>query len=169
MKRSALINQSNVNLQGKWKSIPYVGLRKSHSDHQCSIKATLKPYQLEGLFLLWLRENGVGGTILGEKTGLGKTLQVLGFFQHIKESRKPSLQNSAPFLVVCSLSVVDSWISEVSNWASNLSVLEYHGTLEERRVEKAIIAHQRRSSPQCLPGIVVTRYDTVMLDVVLFR
>lgn len=101
--------------------------------------------------------------------GLGKTLQILALFQHLHESNKFSLQNSAPFLVVCPLSVIDSWISEVSKWAPNLTILKYHGTQEDRRTLKAIIARQRRNRSGDLPDVVVTSYDTVVFDVVWFR
>ncbi|PLN86017.1 Clavaminate synthase-like protein [Aspergillus taichungensis] len=50
------------------------------------LRGQLKPYQLDGLsFLLYLRENGIGG-ILGDEMGLGKTIQTLALFQHIKEN-----------------------------------------------------------------------------------
>ncbi|KAL4968705.1 putative oxidoreductase, 2OG-Fe(II) oxygenase family [Aspergillus stella-maris] len=51
-----------------------------------SIRATLKPYQLDGVsWLLDLQHNGVGG-ILADDMGLGKTLQALSLLQYTKNN-----------------------------------------------------------------------------------
>ncbi|KAL5338644.1 hypothetical protein BJX70DRAFT_388516 [Aspergillus crustosus] len=58
------------------------------------IRATLKPYQLEGLsWLLYLRNNGIGG-ILADDMGLGKTLQTLSLFQYLKDHEAPGDQKT---------------------------------------------------------------------------
>ncbi|KAL4821390.1 hypothetical protein BDW67DRAFT_172191 [Aspergillus spinulosporus] len=50
------------------------------------IRATLKPYQLEGLStMIYWRNNGIGG-ILADDMGLGKTLQTLSLFQYVKDN-----------------------------------------------------------------------------------
>ncbi|KAL5002039.1 hypothetical protein BDV10DRAFT_202936 [Aspergillus recurvatus] len=50
------------------------------------IKATLKPYQLEGLSrMVYWRNNGIGG-ILADDMGLGKTRQALSLFRYVKDS-----------------------------------------------------------------------------------
>ncbi|KAL6233027.1 hypothetical protein BDW75DRAFT_232321 [Aspergillus navahoensis] len=50
------------------------------------IRATLKPYQLEGLSrMVYWRNNGIGG-ILADDMGLGKTIQALSLFQYVKMS-----------------------------------------------------------------------------------
>lgn len=92
------------------------------------IKATMKPYQLSGLsFMLYLHRNGLSG-ILGDEMGLGKTLQTLSLFQYLKENDpKVSGGQTRPFLVICPLSVLSSWMAEARKWAPGLKVLRFHG------------------------------------------
>lgn len=73
--------------------------------------------------------------------GLGKTIQTLALFQYVKE--KEGVQ-SAPFLVVCPLSVMDTWVTEISKWTPDLTLVKYHGPLEQREGIKASIARCRR-------------------------
>jgi SWI/SNF-related matrix-associated actin-dependent regulator of chromatin subfamily A member 5 len=104
----------------------------------------MKPYQLLGLsFLVWLHNNGVSG-ILGDEMGLGKTLQTLSLFQHLKEeaTSAPGDQHR-PFLVVCPLSVLSSWMAEARKWTPGLRVLRFHGSVNERnRLKKIAMGEQ---------------------------
>lgn len=103
-------------------------------DQPKGITATMKPYQLAGLsFLIYLHKNGLSG-ILGDEMGLGKTLQTLSLFQHLKENDPPSPSRGErrPFLVVCPLSVLSSWMAEIARWAPQLKAIRLHGSLNER-------------------------------------
>lgn len=94
----------------------------------------MKPYQLSGLsFLVYLHRNGLSG-ILGDEMGLGKTLQTLSLFQYLKEHDPPSASKieRRPFLVVCPLSVLSSWMAEASRWVPELKVMRFHGPVKER-------------------------------------
>ena len=94
----------------------------------------MKPYQLLGLsFLVYLHKNGLSG-ILGDEMGLGKTLQTLSLIQYLKENRKLSTSSDElrPFLVVCPLSVLSSWMAESRRWTPDLKVLRFHGSVHER-------------------------------------
>ncbi len=105
-----------------------------------SVMATMKPYQLAGLsFLVYLHKNGLSG-ILGDEMGLGKTLQTLSLFQYLKEDRlfPDSHAEPRPFLVVCPLSVLSSWISEARRWTPDLKVLRFHGPIHERNRLKRV-------------------------------
>lgn len=104
--------------------------------------------------------------ILADEMGLGKTLQTLSLFQHVRETSYLVCVN-APFLVICLLSVIDSWVSEAFKWAPMLSVLKYNGTQDERTGIKRRIANQRRF--KTTPDLVVSSYDTVMSDMTWFR
>ncbi|KAI9821510.1 MAG: hypothetical protein M1826_000632 [Phylliscum demangeonii] len=107
---------------------PYVLIERQPE----GIKATMKPYQLSGLsFLLYLQRNGLSG-ILGDEMGLGKTLQTLSLFQYLKEHNASAIKETRPFLVVCPLSVLSSWMAEARRWAPGLRVLRFHGPAEER-------------------------------------
>ena len=68
----------------------------------------LKPYQVAGvkwLASLWC--NGING-ILADQMGLGKTVQTLGLFAHLR-GRKVF----GPFLVVAPLSTLPNWVNEI--------------------------------------------------------
>ncbi|KAF2750328.1 hypothetical protein M011DRAFT_465097 [Sporormia fimetaria CBS 119925] len=110
--------------------VEYKELKQPHG-----VTATLKPYQLSGLsFLLYLHDNGFSG-ILGDEMGLGKTLQTLSLFQYLEERDQEAGMKSEvlrPYLVVCPLSVLNSWVAEAHRWVPDLKVLRFHGTVEER-------------------------------------
>ncbi|KAG8527568.1 uncharacterized protein KY384_007721 [Bacidia gigantensis] len=110
-------------------SVPYQVINKQPT----GVKATMKPYQLLGLsFLVYLYRNGVGG-VLGDEMGLGKTLQTLALFSYLKEHTQQSQSGqSRPSLVVCPLSVLNSWISEARKWTPDMKVLRFHGPRHER-------------------------------------
>ncbi|KAH7089254.1 SNF2 family N-terminal domain-containing protein [Paraphoma chrysanthemicola] len=99
------------------------------------VTATMKPYQLSGLsYLVHLYRNGFSG-ILGDEMGLGKTLQTLSLFQYLEElDRKNGVvsEENRPYLVICPLSVLNSWVNEAQRWVPELKVLRFHGAMGER-------------------------------------
>ncbi|MGH8031453.1 MAG: DEAD/DEAH box helicase, partial [Luteimonas sp.] len=87
------------------------------------LRATPRPYQLEGLrWLRFLADAGLGG-ILADDMGLGKTLQVLMHLQAEKTRRR--LPHAA--LVVCPTSVVGNWCEQAARYTPKLRVLVLHG------------------------------------------
>jgi SNF2 family DNA or RNA helicase len=106
------------------------------------VTATMKPYQLSGLsFLVYLHNNGFSG-ILGDEMGLGKTLQTLSLFQYLEEEDQKAgaiSEELRPYLVVCPLSVLNSWVSEAQRWVPQLNVLRFHGTVNERDRLKRVV------------------------------
>ncbi|KAK4989749.1 hypothetical protein LTR66_006989 [Elasticomyces elasticus] len=101
------------------------------------IKANMKPYQLEGLsWLVYMYKNGMSA-ILGDEMGLGKTLQTLSLFSYLEE-HNPVVGENRPYLVVCPLSVLSSWVAEAQKWAPHLKVLRFHGPPVERNKLKDI-------------------------------
>ncbi|KAJ5042494.1 uncharacterized protein L3040_005038 [Drepanopeziza brunnea f. sp. 'multigermtubi'] len=108
------------------------------------IIATMKPYQLSGLsFMMYLHHNGLSG-ILGDEMGLGKTLQTISLIQYLKENdpKQGMGRLQRPFLVVCPLSVLSSWMSEVKKWAPGLKAIRFHGPAHERQRLKKIVVGQ---------------------------
>ncbi|KAF2733683.1 ISWI chromatin-remodeling complex ATPase ISW2 [Polyplosphaeria fusca] len=105
------------------------------------VTATMKPYQLSGLsYLVYLYNNGFSG-VLGDEMGLGKTLQTLSLFQYLEEQDKKdgsSSEELRPYLVVCPLSVLNSWVNEAQRWVPELKILRFHGALKERNRLKRI-------------------------------
>lgn len=82
------------------------------------VRALLRPYQLAGLeWLTWLADNGVGG-ILADDMGLGKTLQALAWI---------AADHSGPTLVVCPLTLVDTWARQAAQFTPALRVTAFHG------------------------------------------
>ncbi|KAG9247697.1 SNF2 family N-terminal domain-containing protein [Calycina marina] len=139
------------------------------------IKAVMKPYQLSGLsFMVYLHKNGLSG-ILGDEMGLGKTLQTLSLIQHLKENDpKTGIGRLArPFLVVCPLSVLSSWMAESKKWAPGLKIIRFHGPLKERnRLKKIVVgeldiygnltaqAKSKLKSSKAAAGKMATSLDT---------
>ncbi|KAL2853291.1 SNF2 family N-terminal domain-containing protein [Aspergillus pseudoustus] len=139
-------------------AIPYV-LRGSQPS---GLRANLKHYQLEGFsWLLYLKSNGVGG-ILGDDMGLGKTLQTLTVFQHMKDHES---YRGHKFLVVCPLSVLNTWLSEIAKWTTGLTSMAYHGSANDRE----LLRKQFRQTISQPIDILITNYETLCGDLFFFQ
>ena len=91
------------------------------------LKASLRPYQQDGLdWLAFLHRNELGG-ILADDMGLGKTVQTLALFLHVLEQRP-----DARFLVVAPTSVVSNWHREAAQFAPGLEVRTVTETASRR-------------------------------------
>ncbi|HMJ11384.1 MAG TPA: SNF2-related protein, partial [Polyangiaceae bacterium] len=78
-----------------------------------SLRATLRPYQEDGVnWLQSLRENEAGG-VLADDMGLGKTLQTIAHLIMEKEAHRMD----APTLVVVPTSLVGNWQAELKRFA----------------------------------------------------
>ena len=107
-------------MKSQRRSIPEVKGLKQPSN----IQGELRSYQLAGLnWLATMHEKGMP-MILGDEMGLGKTLQTISFISYLKESK----QYSGPSLVICPLSVMTSWCSEIPKWAPNLKYIRVHAS-----------------------------------------
>lgn len=96
-----------------------------HIEKPKGLKATLRPYQKEGLnWLVFLHENQLGGC-LADDMGLGKTLQTLAFIQYLKNTT--SVENQLPNLVIAPTSLMFNWMAEVKKFAPKLKVLQFTG------------------------------------------
>ena len=95
------------------------GLKPARTLPAPLVNATLRPYQHVGLeWLTWLADNKVGG-ILADDMGLGKTLQVLSWIQ---------ADHPGPTLVVCPVTLVDTWARQAEQFTPHLSVAAFHGS-----------------------------------------
>jgi len=82
------------------------------------LRATLRPYQEDGLrWLQHLRAHGAGG-VLADDMGLGKTLQTIAHLVAEKEAGRLD----APALIVAPTSVVGNWRRELGRFAPHLRV-----------------------------------------------
>ncbi len=89
------------------------------------LKATLRPYQLEGYqFLAHLSAQGFGG-VLADDMGLGKTVQTLAWLLHLAGQPRPSGAPRFRALVVCPKSVTHGWLVEAARFTPSLAISAY--------------------------------------------
>ncbi|MEP7246907.1 MAG: DEAD/DEAH box helicase [Gammaproteobacteria bacterium] len=112
-------------------------------------RATLRPYQEEGLgWLQFLRRHRLGG-ILADDMGLGKTVQTLA---HLSLEREQGRLRK-PTLIVAPVSVIGNWAHEIRRFAPELNLVILHGA--RRRESYSAISQA---------DIVVTGYPLLVLD-----
>ena len=117
------------------------------------LRATLRPYQLDGFrWLAFLWTHGLGG-VLADDMGLGKTLQSLALICHARAKRPAD----PPVLIVAPTSVVSNWAAEARRFVPDLNVV----AITETSAKRGVGLHE------LLGGIdvVVTSYTLLRLDV----
>jgi superfamily II DNA or RNA helicase len=125
------------------------------------VRATLRPYQLEGFhWLSRLWDARIGG-ILADDMGLGKTLQVITALARAHDRGELATDASGPVLVVAPTSVVGTWLGELESFAPHLPVVAVTAT--ERKRGTAL--------PEAIAGaeVVVTSYAVLRLDDAAFH
>ncbi len=94
-----------------------------------ALRATLRPYQRQGLaWLQALHETGLGGC-LADDMGLGKTVQLLALhaYAHTEPADDRGRDVPAkPTLVVCPLSLMDNWEREVAKFVPGTNTARLH-------------------------------------------
>ena len=117
-----------------------------------TLRARLRPYQLDGFrWLAFLWQHRLGG-ILADDMGLGKTLEALALICHARQADPAS----APFLVVAPTSVVPNWAAESARFTPGLKVVTITDTLARSGADLAeVIAGA---------DVVVTSYTLLRLD-----
>lgn len=58
--------------------------------------------------------------------GLGKTIQTIAFISELNSN------NCGPILILCPLTVLEHWISEIEKCDAGLKYFKYYGSKEER-------------------------------------
>ncbi|HHS95487.1 MAG TPA: DEAD/DEAH box helicase, partial [Phaeodactylibacter sp.] len=88
------------------------------------LKATLRPYQLDGY--RWLYKNTrIGfGSLIADDMGLGKTLQVITTLLKLKEDKALGKEKA---LIVVPTTLLTNWQNEIQRFAPKLSSHIYHG------------------------------------------
>ena len=113
------------------------------------LRATLRPYQQDGLnWLQHLREHDAGG-VLADDMGLGKTLQTIAHLATEKEARRMD----RPTLIVMPTSLVGNWQRELQRFAPSLRVTVLHGPDRHTRLDEAARSH-----------VVLTTYPVLVRD-----
>jgi superfamily II DNA or RNA helicase len=115
------------------------------------LRATLRPYQQQGLdFLAHASSLGLGA-VLADDMGLGKTVQALAWLLHLRASAP----HDGPALVVCPASVVHNWLREAERFAPELRVLALTSGSGRHALRRAIPEHD----------LVITTYALLRRDV----
>ena len=129
------------------------------------LRATLRPYQVEGFqWLSFLYEQRLGG-ILADDMGLGKTVQALALLAHAIEEhraasertteRGESVEPFAPFLVVAPTSVITNWAAEAERFLPEAKVV----TITETTAGKTPLAERIAGA-----HLVLTSYTLLRMD-----
>jgi len=104
----------------------------AHTPAPAALRATLRPYQTEGLHWLEHKRDAGVGAILADDMGLGKTLQTIALLAREKDCRRMDL----PSLIVAPKSLLSNWAREFQKFAPQIRCLVYagpkrHSTLAE--------------------------------------
>ncbi len=143
------------------------------------LKATLRPYQLEGVkWLIWNYQNNLGAC-LADDMGLGKTLQTITVLLHSKYQKslngtisEPSFEQLNMFdsaadlkylqplnaLIILPASLVFNWERELKKFAPGLSGYRHTGS-------------KRHKDPRILVrfDVLLTTYQTALKDVEILK
>jgi len=107
------------------------------------VKATLYPYQIEGVAFL----AATGRALLADDMGLGKTLQAIAAARYLMES-----DGVARILVVCPASLKHQWAREIERFTGMASAL-VQGPVSSRKAQ-----YQRRAP------FTIVNYELVLRD-----
>ncbi|MBB1017858.1 DEAD/DEAH box helicase [Dietzia sp. DQ11-71] len=114
-------------------------------------RATLRPYQLEGVRWLTALSSADVGAVLADDMGLGKTMQVLAL-----TASEHAAGRTGPTLVVAPLTLVATWARESATFAPELRVHVHHGPARERGDDAATLLGAA--------DLVLTSYGTASRD-----
>ena len=166
----------DVTDDGGGMTVPVVNMDLDTVDYKQSdkLKATLRPYQVDGIKWLIKHQQNDLGACLADDMGLGKTLQVIAALVHKAESREAEpvvAQNSeaqlsmfdvgyaeelSPLqsLIVVPASLVHNWKAELHKFAPHLKVSAYIGA-----------GRKERQSVINIYDVVITTYQTALRDI----
>lgn len=115
-----------------------------------ALKATLRPYQTEGIkWIKYLYDNNLNGC-LADDMGLGKTLQTIGMLNLVYPAERK------PTLLVMPRSLLFNWQNEVERFSPRLKVYTYYGNTRDM---SEALRHQ----------LILTTYAIVRNDIETFK
>ncbi len=124
------------------------------------LRATLRPYQVEGFrWLARLWDARLGG-ILADDMGLGKTLQTIAMLARAHDRGEIGGRHG-PVLVVAPTSVVGTWLGELETFAPHLRVVAVTATERKRGISLA--------ETVAAAEVVITSYAVLRLDDAAFH
>lgn len=117
------------------------------------LRATLRPYQQQGLnWLNFLDDLGFGGC-LADDMGLGKTVQIIAFILLQREKTERNIN-----LLVVPTSLIHNWRDEIEKFAPSIRVLVLHGPNRPKS-----LAHFAEYE------LIITTYGTLISDIVFLK
>ena len=139
------------------------------------VKATLRPYQLEGVQWLLSHYHNHLGACLADDMGLGKTLQTLSLLTAVQEdlSLKSAFKNESPAdlfseivpqihalkaLIILPSSLLFNWYNEAKKFTPHFKMIIYSGA---KRTE---IANRLKNY-----DLIFTSYNIISKDIALFE
>jgi superfamily II DNA or RNA helicase len=119
------------------------------------LKATLRPYQEQGLsWLRFIHEIGSGG-VLADDMGLGKTIQTIALLLSLHTDKETGPVKA---LIVAPTSVVTNWQREIERFGPALKVALWHGAGRKEQEDQLKDAH-----------VVITSYALLRRDLELLK
>ena len=120
-----------------------------------NLKATLRPYQEQGLsWLRFIHEIASGG-VLADDMGLGKTIQTIALLLLLKQESK---EQPLCALIVAPTSVVGNWQREIERFAPSLTTALWHGAGRKENRKELDEAN-----------VIITSYALMRRDIDLLR
>lgn len=119
------------------------------------LKATLRPYQEQGLSWLRFIHDLKSGGVLADDMGLGKTVQTIALLLSLHGSKE---EGPIRALIVAPTSVVTNWHREIERFAPTLSVALWHGA-----------ARKEQNTDLKKFNVIITSYALLRRDIELLR
>lgn len=82
------------------------------------------PHQIDGVRFVLQSYKRHGGAIIADEMGLGKTAQACACIELLRTSHATVQQ---PDLIICPVSVLPTWKTEIERFAPSARVWQYHG------------------------------------------
>jgi len=146
---------------GKWLASELEALRSQDQvkgvNPGKALKATLRPYQQEGVNWLWLLSQLGLGACLADDMGLGKTMQVISLLLALKKKR-----GDKPSLLVLPASLMGNWKTELDRFAPSLRCLFIHRAFLKKNAMDAMDAMANKNVALQNIDLVLTTYGTLM-------
>jgi hypothetical protein len=105
-----------------------------------NLKATLRPYQEQGMQWLWFLHEIASGGILADDMGLGKTVQTIAMLLLVKSAvekdAKADGKKKFKALIVAPTSVVTNWQRELDKFSPSLKHITWHGSDRKDRSDE---------------------------------